>query len=307
MNDEIRFKAGSTNSTATTNFGSFTDYDTAGDPYVYRHAKVSMIAGSETGRNAGSYVSIAAIPGSTTATDVVVVVWYDETERKLMYGYNTTPQTDRNGQTSGSEWTVKTIFSGDLENAGEYCQLAVDANGGIHIAAYDGTNCDLVYAYLSSYSATPSTCVVDGSGVIGSNLTIDVALDASGNAIPRIGYYATSCIRPKLAYRVDTASAAPAGSDDEAYTGAWECSVVPTDSSVNMQSNQYNKINVGVWKSSGVITSSTSGTSSYTNTPNSYSSTSYGFVYGNGTSNAVLGYTIKVNSSSDAIETAQMQ
>ncbi|MBP3743753.1 MAG: hypothetical protein J6J00_12285 [Treponema sp.] len=307
MNDEIRFKAGSTNSTSQTNFGSFTDYDTAGDPYVYRHEKVSMIAGSETGRNAGSYVSIAAIPGSTTATDVVVVVWYDETDRKLMYGYNTTPQTDRNGQTSGSEWTVKTIFSGDLENAGEYCQLAVDANGGIHIAAYDGTNCDLVYAYLSSYSADPSTCVVDGSGVIGSNLTIDVALDASGNAIPRIGYYATSCIRPKLAYRVDTASTAPAGSDDEAYTGAWECSVVPTDSSVNMQSNQYNKINVGVWKSSGVITNSTSGTSDHTNTPNSYNSTSYGFVYGNGTSNAVLGYTIKVNSSSDAIETAQMQ
>ena len=308
MNDEIRFKAGSTNSTAKTNFGSFTDYDTAGDPYVYRHATVSMIAGSETGRNAGSYVSIAAIPGTTTANDVVVVVWYDETERKLKYGYNTTPQTDRNGQTSGTEWTVNTIFSGDYENAGEYCQIAVDANGGVHIAAYDSSNCDLVYAYLPAYNGSASTCVVDANGVVGSNITLDVALNASGIAVPRIGYYATSCIRPKLAYLYDTSSAAPDGSEDDAFTGKWECSVVPTASSVSTQSNQYNKMNVGIWKDSdGKVTTSTTGTSSTSNTPNGYSSTSYGFVYGNGTANAVMGYAIKVNSSTDAIETAQMR
>ena len=308
MNDEIRFKAGSTDSTSKTGFGSFTDYDTDGAPYVYRHETVSMIAGSETGRNAGSYVSIAAIPGTTTTNDVVVVVWYDETERKLKYGYNTTPQTDRNGQTSGTEWTVKTIFSGDYENAGEYCQIAVDANGGVHIAAYDSSNCDLVYAYLPKYNGSASTCVVDANGVVGSNITLDVALNASGIAVPRIGYYATSCIRPKLAYLYDTSSAAPDGSEDDAFTGKWECSVVPTASSVSTQSNQYNKMNVGIWKDSdGKVTTSPTGTSSTSNTPNGYSSTSYGFVYGNGTANAVMGYAIKVNSSTDAIETAQMR
>ncbi len=310
MNDEIRFKAGSTNATSQKEFGSFTDYDTAGTPYVYRNAKVSLLAGDGTDYGAGSYVSLGVIPGSTRKTDVVVAIWYDETNRVLWYSYNDSPITDRNGTTDRSGWSTPVqVFTGDLENAGEYCQVTVDANGGIHIAAYDGTNCDLVYAYLSSYTAAPATCVVDGSGVIGSNITIDVALDSESKAIPRIGYYATSCIRPKLAYLVDTTSTAPAGSDDEAFTGAWECSVVPTNSSVNMQSNQYNKINVGVWKDSetGVIKESTSGTSSYYNNPNSYNSTSYGFVYGNGTSNAVLGYAIKVNSSSDAIETAQMQ
>lgn len=309
MNDEIRFKAGATSSTAQENFGSFSDYDTAGDPYVYRHGTVSMIAGSETGRNAGSYVSIAAIPGANAASDVVVVVWYDETNRKLVYGYNTTPQTDRNGQTSGTEWTVKNIFSGDMENAGEYCQVAVDKNGGVHIAAYDSTNCDLVYAYLPTYDGTAQFCVVDANGVVGSNITIDVALNASGVAVPRIGYYATSCIRPKIAYLVDTSSNSPAGSEDDAFTGYWECSVIPTSSSVNMQSNQYNKMNVAVWKDAdtGIVKNSTTGNSTYKNTPKSYDSTSYGYAYGNGTANAVMGYAIKVSSSSDAIETAQMK
>ncbi len=287
---------------------SFVDYDNDNPPFVYRHGTVSMVAGSATGRNAGSYVSIAAIPGTTAATDVVVIVWYDETERKLKYGYNTTPLTNRNGQTNGSGWTVKTIFSDDYENAGEYCQIAVDAKRGVHIAAYDSTNCDLVYAYLPTYDGTASTCVVDANGVVGSNITLDVALNASGVAVPRIGYYATSCIRPKLAYLYDTSSTAPAGSEDDAFTGKWECTVVPTASSVSTQSNQYNKMNVGVWKdSNGKIKASTTGTSSTKNEPDSYNSKSYGFVYGNGTANAVMGYAIKVNSSTDAIETAQMK
>lgn len=316
MNDEIRFKAGSTSSTSRTNFGSFTDYDTDGYPYAYRNATVSLLAGNGTNYGAGSYVSLGVISGTSKTTDVVVAVWYDETNRVLLYSYNGTPQTDRNGTTDRSGWSTPVqVFTGDYENAGEYCQVAVDAKGGVHIAAYDGTNCDLVYAYLPSSKSGKttaqsdfSTCVVDASGVVGSNITIDVALDSSGNAIPRIGYYATSCVRPKIAYRVDTTSTAPAGSLDEAFTGDWECSVVPTSSSVSTQSNQYNKMNVGVWKDSdGKIAKSKTGTSSYTNNASSYNSTSYGFVWGNGTSNPVMGYAIKVSSSSDAIETAQMQ
>ncbi len=291
-----------------TDVDSFIDYDTTNDSFKYRNDTVSMIAGSDTGRKAGCYVSIAAIPGSSATNDVVVVVWYDETERKLMYGYNTSPLTNRNGQTSGAEWTVKTIFSDELENAGAYCQVAVDANGGVHIAAYDGINCDLVYAYLPSYNGEAQTCVVDANGVLGSNITLDVALNSNNVAVPRIAYYATSCIRPKLAYLYDTSSVAPDGSENDAFTGKWECSVIPTNSNVNMQSNQYNKMNVAVWKDeNGVVKASTEGVTTHTNTPNSYNSTSYGFVYGNGTENAVMGYVIKVSSSSDTIETAQMR
>ncbi|MCR5725038.1 MAG: hypothetical protein K6G80_08140 [Treponema sp.] len=296
--------------TATSYFGSFADVDVRGDPYQYRNGTVSMIAGNGTGYGAGSYVALGVVPGSTSTEDVVVAVWFDETSRQMLYSYNKSPLTNRNGTTNRSGWSEPiAIFDGtDYDSAGEYCQIAVDANGGIHIAAYDGSNCDLVYAYLPTYNGKVSTCVVDSNGVIGSNITIDVALDANGKAVPRIGYYATSCVRPKLAYLVDTSSTAAAGAEDDAFTGAWECTIVPTTSSVTTQSNQYNKMNVGIWKDSdGKVTTSTTGTSSTSNTPNGYSSESYGFVYGNGTANAVMGYAIKVNSSTDAIETAQMQ
>lgn len=294
-------------------FGDFVDYDTDGAPYQYRNSTVSIIAsGDLEGRNAGEYVSIAVVPGTTATNDVVVAVWYDQTERKMLYSYNTSPLTDRSGTTNAEGWSAATpIFSGDMENSGEYCQITVDGNKGIHIAAYDPVNCDLVYAYLASYNGTPKTCVVDSNGVLGSNITIDVAIK-DGKAVPQIGYYATSCIRPKLAYLYDTAATEIAGSKDDEFTGVWECTVVPTNSSVNMQSNQYNKMNVGVWKNgSGTLTSSTTDKSfannNWSNSPNSYGSTSYGYAYGNGTANAVMGYTIKVNSTTDAIETAQMK
>lgn len=306
---------------------SFIDYDVSNGLYSYRNATVSMLAGSttNTGHNAGEYLSIGVVPGTTATNDVVVACWYDQTDRVLRYAYNTSPMTNRNGTTDGLGWTyaANPVFSGEMENAGEYCQLVVDAKGGIHIAAYDPVNCDLVYAYLSKYNSTPQTCVVDSSGVVGSNITIDVALTesgANGKPVPRIGYYATSCVRPKIAYLADTSSQNPAGADDEAFTGKWESSVIPTGSNVTLQSNQYNKMNVAVWKNSaGVITRaddatvfSDSGKTSAannekTNTPNGYDSTSYGFVYGNGSANAVMGYAIKVDSATDAIETAQLR
>ena len=300
-------------------FGNFKNTETSSPPQKYNTTTVSLIAGEGTGNNAGEYVSIGVVSGeSATVDDVVVAVWYDAKDRVLKYSYNTTPTTDRAGKTNAEGWSSAiTVFSGDMEKAGEYCQLAVDANGGIHIAAYDPVNCDLVYAYLASYNATPQTCVVDSSGVTGSNLTIDVAIDGDGNAVPRIGYYETSCIRPKIAYIADASISALAGTDNDAFTGKWEVSVVPTTKTVNMQSAQYNKINVAVWKTaSGILTTSadgnftafdkTSANNSKTNTPNSFASTSNGFVYGNGTSNAVLGYAVK-NGSNSTIETAQMK
>lgn len=215
----------------------------------------------------------------------------------------------RAGQTDYSGWSEPVqIFSGtDYEIAGEYCQVAVDAKGGIHIAAYDPENLDLVYAYLPSYDGTVQTCVVDSNGVVGSNLTIDVALSGD-KAIPRIGYYATSCIRPKLAYLVDTSSYNPDGSKGDAVTGAWECTVVPTPSVIEMQSNQYNKMNVGIWKdSNGVVKASVHNENTFTkNNKTDYGASSYGQVWGNGTANAVMGYAVK-NGTGDTIETAQMK
>lgn len=290
--------------------GSFTDYDTTPAPYVYRNGTVSIVAGDGVANyGAGEYVSLAAIPGSDVNNDKVVITWYDTNARTLYYSCNTTPLTNRNGTynaangTTGWSTPVAVFSTTDYYYAGEYCKIAVDKNGGIHIAAYDPVNLDLVYAYASGYNESFTTCVVDSNGVVGSNLTLDVALD-NGKAVPFIGYYATSCIKPKYARLVEDLGN---GSEQEEVTGKWEISVVPTSSIIEMQSNQHNDINIGVWKNSGAITNSTTGESSTNNQSSSYSSVSNGQIYGNGTKNPVLGYAIKYGSSSDTIETAQMK
>lgn len=311
INDEIRFKYGKTDSSKKTEFGSFKDYDLSRDVYVYRHGCVSMIAGSNTGRNAGEYVSIAVVSKEETAVDdVVVAVWYDATDRCLRYSYNTTPTVDRNANTDAAGWsTPETVFTGDMENAGEWCQVMVDKSGGIHIAAYDPISLDLVYAYKSKYQASVfETCIVDGYGVVGSNLTLDVAKNAGGKWIPYIGYYATSCVKPKVAYLVDTASNAPAGTIEDEVTKAWEISVIPTTNTIPLGSQGNNKMNVGVWKDkdSWQIKNSVTGDNTGSHSGHSYGATCWDKVYGNGTANPIVGYAIK-SASNGYIETAQLK
>lgn len=316
----------------------FNDYDTSGTPYTYRNGTVSIVAGNGTSYGAGEYLSIAAISEENeTVDDKVVMVWYDSTARKLYYSCNTTPTENKRGYSDRSGWTTPVeVFnqSSDMAKAGEYCKVAVDSNGGVHIAAYDPINLDLVYAYLPNDKIETTsqsdfrTCIVDSNGVVGSNLTLDVGkVSDQGNVVPYIGYYATSSIRPKIAYYVDKenstetelilgfasdAAKVADGSIDDEFTGSWECSIVPTDSTVEMQSNQHNDIGIGLWKDDGVIvdknsTKYTTGTSATNNRMNSYDSVSNGDVYGNGTKNAVLGYAIKHGSIGDTVETAQMR
>lgn len=315
MNSEIRFKAGSTNSTSKTDFGSFIDSDISYSPYNYKIETVQVIASENiSDRAAGEYVSIAAIPNAGTNDDLVAVIWY--ADRTLWYSYNTTPQTNRTGDVTASGWSTPVeVFdqSSDMYTSGEYCKIIADEDGNIHIAAYDPTNLDLNYAFLSgsNVKATSSsdfeTCIVDSYGVTGSNLTLDVAKVGS-NWIPYIGYYATSCIKPKYAYKV-VSDNAPTGAENDWYTQNWEIMVIPSQNVIEMQSNQHNDINIGVWKDkdSGLLKASITGTKSQNHTTSGYNSTNNGIVWGNGTSNAVLGYAIKSGPSSDTIETAQLK
>lgn len=292
----------------------FDDYEITKEPYPYRNATVSIIAGNGTDYGAGEYVSIGVIPGSSADNDVVVAVWYDATRRKLLYSYTTTPLDNTRGTTDRNGWSqpVEVFSSKDCENAGEYCKIAVDKKGGVHIAAYDPINLDLCYAYSSSYNAGNAdfkTCVVDSNGVVGSNLTLDVAL-VNKNPVPYIGYYATSCIKPKYAKLcVPITESDIDGSKNDEVTGKWEISVIPTSCVVEMQSNQHNDINIGIWKNkeSGILENSKADTSETENTSNGYNSVSYGNIYGNGTENPVLGYAVKNGSIGDTIETAQMK
>lgn len=297
LNDEIRFKYGKLGDSQTSkvDFGNFKDsygHGTVTSGYNANHGKyyndhVQVIAhthgGSTSLGNPGEYVSLGVVKDS--ANDVVVLVWYDSTNSVLRYTYNTTPTTVRNGLSKEGWSTPQTIFT----DAGEYCQIATDAGGGIHIAAYDGTNGDLKYAYLSSYNSAYSeeanSVIVDSYAIVGQNISIDVKQDGT-TYVPYISYYALSSAKPKLAYR--TATSVGDGAISEVYTGDWEVTIIPTSSRTPPD-----RISVGV-----VTTTTTS---------NSSCGQYYGKCYANGTYNTVLGYQIRDSSTSGFIETAQMK
>lgn len=297
LNDEIRFKYGNLEDSKTykVDFGNFKDsyrHGTVTNSGNANHGKyyndhVQVIAHTHGGGtslgNPGEYVSLGVVKDG--ANDVVVLVWYDSTDSVLRYTYNTTPTTVRNGLSKEGWSEAKTIFT----DAGEYCQIATDAGGGIHIAAYDGTNGDLKYAYLSSYNSAyteaTNSVIVDSYAIAGQNISIDVKHNGT-TYVPYISYYALSSAKPKLAYR--TAASVGDGAISEVYTGDWEVTIIPTPSKTPQD-----RISVGT------VTNAATGNSEL----NKY----YGKCYANGTYNTVLGYQIRDSSTSGFIETAQMK
>ena len=318
INDQIRFKYGNNNQNHKLTdgafgtdkywkkvFGQFKDQDS--DWYIKPYAQndVTIVAGKyqggDTGNKAGTYLSLGVVSGTNDADDVAVLIWFDETNQKLKYTYKKDPQNGNHASQVGNgngNWKKPVDVFGKM-NVGEYCKIAVDKAGGIHIAAFDTEAADLKYAYLPTYSATSfKTCTVDAYGITGTHITLDVAYTengANGKPVPYIGYYSSSVGRSKLAYLANTSGAVgeAAGTDENGYfTGKWEVSVVPTVSRV-----QQDNINVGVWKTAdGVIKNSVTGVSS--------SDRDAGKVYGNGTSSPVLAYAVR-KVMNGYIETAQ--
>ena len=264
----------------------------------------------------GPYVALDVIPANTTGNtndyDVVVLVWYDETGKQLLYTYNTVDLNsvsgadfEGSGKTKVHWHAAQQIFS----KAGQYCQIKVDAAGGVHIVAQDTNAGDVWYAKLNSYSGSVSTCMVDSNGMVGSNLTLDVAIDKSvadggtGKAIPYISYYGS--VGPKMAYL--TAEGANetslvAGAVNNKFTGYWEVTDIPSPNSVPKD-----RINVGVWKDSdGVIKDSTVASTITPKTPaGDTTSETDAVTVGNGTENPVVAYEIRPTSATGRMETAQ--
>lgn len=266
----------------------------------------------DTGYNAGQYVAIDVIAGSSASNDKVVAVWYDGTDCWL--GLNTNPTSGNdNGKENG--WSCKKIFS----DGGEYCTVKTGPDGSIHIAAnVDGS---LKYAYIkdtssiASYNEATDSVTVDSFTITGEQINIDVGrkLNAQGVyvVVPVISYYLNSAKLPAVASLVipddGTMDYTAQGTENDVFTGNWEVSPVPTPSTMSGGAND--KVNVGLWKKTvgevkGVIVKS-----SDMNTTTKSSNTSYtnnGNCYGNGTANPVFGYAIKT-SSGTAIETAQLK
>ena len=317
-NSEIRFRAGKSASAASGNAFDFFTNDGNAAISTYTTNNVQLVAGGtgDASNNAAPYVSIAAVDGGDAiANDVVVMVWNDGS--KMIYGYLTDPSnTSRKGNTTASGWTLKKdIFPGVT---GEYCQVAVDKNGGVHIAAYDSNESDVWYAYLPTYDAAAKVAKVDTYDATGVYLTLDAALDANNNPAPQIGFYSMASNRPKYARwnaakgSLASAQSADGADSNDSYTGNWEVSNIPTVSNVrksNTASKVKQNVNVGVWKDGdGKVKASTTGNSycigSATGGTSGLAANNKGDVYGNGTKNAVLSYTYGTDSSA-FIETAQ--
>ena len=300
--------------------------------------KVSKVVTTTSGVAvcAGKYVSIAAIEGggikpegATVADDAVIAVWWDATNNQLLYSYNKNPSQITIGEYTQADtgWSTPKAIFGEGNGIGEYCKVVVDKKKGVHIAAYDGLNGDLWYAYIPQFDdpETNGKCLVDSYGIIGTELNIDVVQDDSEEEnekkpIPYISYYAGSCAKPKMAYWAGKTTLSIStlnknsgtGVVDEVFTGGWEVTVIPTTSKISID-----HVNIGAWKDSdGKLTWSTmngedpssGGTIGEKSFLPGAGSTdqSYGMVYGNGSKNPVLGYAI-TKGSVGYIETAQMK
>ena len=286
-------------------FEAHTDY------YSLLAGKTQGQTQTDTGNGTSEFVALDVIPGTNADVDVVVIVWYDGSD--LMYTYRYGPKDDTDCSSNGvnDKWAKpQTIFEG----FGQYCTIKVDAQKGIHIAAYDRGGADLYYCYMPGYDkyANRKSALVDSYSQVGKFISLDTALVASANAynvVPYITYYGDGFNGlPKLAYLPGginkDSPVVQNGADDEneTFTGNWEVGLIPTSSEVNEDN-----MNVALWKdtNTGVLTASTKPTN-WTAPNITAAGTNTATWYGNGTSKLVVGYGI-TSGATGFIEIGQMK
>lgn len=226
----------------------------------------SLIAGGSTGNATGEYVSLDAIAGNGVDTDVVLVVWADDSHLYYTYRHGTKDDKDASSGGVANKWAKPAVIA---TGAVQYCKVKADVTGGVHIAWFNRNTSDLQYAYMTGYNSAYGAsgdfdssklyiATVDSYSQVGSYLDIDVGRKtADGNVIPYISYYADGMNSlPKVAYLTTgidrTSPVIPNGADTSTnlFTGDWEVSLMPTSSLV-----RDDNINVALWKDkeTGVI------------------------------------------------------
>jgi len=185
-----------------------------------------IVASDDTTYKGGQYTSVGATSGN-----VAVVAWYDASQRRLMYSYNTAPATP----VVGDVWQTHAIVI-DSSYSGWYVDLAVDSADGIHIAYYNSAKGDLKYAYLPTYDSTsPTVVTVDSYLATGTQITINVrdeVIDTVTRHVPYISYFHSSFTQTpssiRVAWRTDFSSLTNGATSDK-FTGGWEVMTVPTE------------------------------------------------------------------------------
>ena len=297
-------------------YENLTTTELAEHSFPIASGKYSLIAGGTsvdgdtalTPYNAGEYVDLGLVKGDSTTTDVVCVVWYDAIKGNLMYSYKINPCNENfasETNTGSGYWSAAQTLK---KNCGEYCKIAVDKNGGIHIAAYDNGNKGVGYVYLPSYDTEYSEAtdyyLIDAMNGPFDELGIDVTIGGTNSnyAYPTISYYANGT--PKMATYstgiLKTSGTPQKSWENGKFTGKWDVCFVPTSSKLLKD-----HINVACPKTVDGVMTPTGSSDGFLNEPtlttyreNNTNSQRYltNTVTSNGTSNPILGYAIREGS-----------
>ncbi len=188
-----------------------------------------IIASDNTTFKGGAYTAVGIVPAAKAGTEnnVGIVAWYDASVRKVCYSWND----NLDSPVVGGAWQTNAKYL-DGKYTGWYVDLAVDDEGGIHIAYYNSAKGDLKYVYLSKYNATPTDAVtVDSYLSVGTNITVNTRLE-NGKYVPYIYYYNASANQTpnsiKVAWLNDMTTLRDGALSDK-FTGAWECMTIPTE------------------------------------------------------------------------------
>ncbi len=196
------------------------------------------------GSSGSKYLDMAV-----TSDNIVVIVYYDVNDARLKLKYSSAA-IDGSSTNPNVTWKESSVTFPDY--VGTDVSLALDSNNGIHMAAFDAGDSDLMYMYMPSYnSSTLKTVRVDQASSVGNWTRIRMKDD-----VPYIAYYnsteAGSREPIKLAYFADTensiASADVAeiqGVDGSNYTtGKWEYMTIPALTPPQGSDGKFKQVNL---------------------------------------------------------------
>ncbi|MCQ2578786.1 MAG: Ig-like domain-containing protein [Treponema sp.] len=171
----------------------------------------------------------------------------------------------------------------EIGRGGAYVQMKV-VDDIIHLAYYEENTGAVKYTRLKFENGAfgeATTCIVDSYNDIGEYLTLDVVVDEDGNHIPYIGYFGNK--RAKLAY-LKNPEVLGNGTEKDLFTGIWDVCYVPTEKGLDPD-----RINVAVNQDKDHKIRKTAESSIKADKNDSASATA-SEIYGNSTTNPVMGY-----------------
>jgi hypothetical protein len=215
------------------------------------YSQYSNIADYDTSRITAASDASKYFAFDVTSAGRIVIVYYDESAGCLKMRYSTNT-VDCSDPTAAINFTDSSITFPAY--VGNYVSMTLDSSGGIHIAALDSSDSDLMYMYIPSYNSTSLTKVkVDAAFSVG-NWT-QIKIDSSG--IPYIAYSnaseAGSRDAIKLAYATSAANSKTDGVNTTTgyTTGTWEYMTIPALTPPQVGSTNFQNVCLG-FDSSGI-------------------------------------------------------